>query len=88
MGLQPLQQRIAWQPRASHVCAGLKGIPWWLTVDVPADPENAASHCEGAQALTAKESCISCFACLRVSSPRESLARCSSKVLACERGDV
>ena len=43
------------RPRASAVCAGLKGVPWWLTVELPTDPEAACDHCEGARALTARQ---------------------------------
>ena len=39
-------------PRPSSVCAGLRGVPWWLTVDPPSNPEDARLHFNGAQALT------------------------------------
>jgi hypothetical protein len=39
-------------PRASSTCAGLKGVPWWLTVNPPNDPEQARAHYDGARALT------------------------------------
>ena len=38
--------------QTSCICVGLKGVPWWLTVDPPDDLEQARLHCEGAQALT------------------------------------
>lgn len=39
-------------PRPSSVCAGLRGVPWWLTVDAPDDPEQARVHYDGARSLT------------------------------------
>ena len=40
----------------SSICLGLKGAPWWLTVEPSTDdPEEARQHCEGARALTVRQ---------------------------------
>jgi hypothetical protein len=45
----------ALSPTPSSVCAGLKGVAWWRTVDAPAAPASAAAHARGARALTARQ---------------------------------